>query len=1272
LNISTFSGTLLLGNFIKSKQSVSSTSLALCSFLGDIMYKCTGCGAELPLNARFCGSCGRLVGATENAQELTSPSDVNLLTMPSTPPFFSNPSLESDITVRHSEPPVNQDQAFTDKQTDENYRVIPDFPLPLFPAGGGQAAGNNAPFVHGTPQVGEVPAVQGTPAQGALQQPQPASWQQPAHPQQAPSMMPHPSSVQEQPQGVHFQNHPSPTQPVHPPIHHDPKHPHPLRHPHHPLQQTQIGGRSKRLRQAHHSGTHTVAGIATKWIILVVTGIVVLVISGVLIVLASPPALSLVGSSSVPAGAVMHVHGSHFTSGGHVTFTVDKNVPVHVVNNPASARGHAVQMAALAGGAADIAQLANLQQQRVASNDSVAVGADGSFDAYLQTGIDWTTGSHTLHAYESQGNHSADMSFTLTTGSGKLVVNPSTLDFGTVPKGRKVVQAVLIGNDGGTPLSWKAATDGSQWVSLTNATGVAVPHGMLEPLYVTIDTGSLSVGSANATINIIPKHGANIQVPVRVNVAPPDPVKQAILSVNPPQLNFGQVVVGQQGIQALSVGNLGSLGLKWQASAADSWLTLSTSSGSIRPGDLPQSVQVIVDTSSLQAGSYSSSITFSSNGGKIVVQVTLAVKSNGGGSPSPTPTQVVPGVYPSGFSEPGDPNCSYDNTSGWTCQAVVGLYANVPNSFNWTASAPSFGNTPISFDPAGGTLTSGQTARVTISIPLVACSASVTLTFTIAGVTVPATWSCATPTLTADKTSFNGNKDCSFNNGWTCKLNLGTNSGDQGLLNWSATSSGINGITISPASGTVAGGRSTPVSFTVPFVDCSSGSGATLTFTAQGASPVIVNWSCTSVSLQASDITANSDCTYNNGWSCSDTVSLNSNNPGDPTINWSASSSINGVTFSPASGVVAPGQSITVSISVPSMSCPANGQITFAGQGAGSATVNWKCNAPTLSVSPSSFSVPDNGCSYTAGQGWSCNVTISVPNKGDPASNWSVTGGNEGTSFSASSGTVWGGNPQTVTINIPDTVCPSQSTFTFSGPNTVTVTWSCAAPTLQSSPSGASTCPQNSDGSFSCTVTLSLANGSQGDLNWSASSSLNGVTFNPASGTLNAGGSSQSVAINIPSSDCTYGTFTFQGQNANSVTYTWNCQPATPPKMYVSPTGLSDTSGSPCSLDSSSNTWSCTVTVSEDANSSGNLNWSVSSSLSGVVFNPPGGTLSPGQSTQVVISNLPCSGATFTFSDGASSITVSWSCGSSTIFRPGESFAPLFLLIMSQRDQWLK
>ena len=185
-------------------------------------------------------------------------------------------------------------------------------------------------------------------------------------------------------------------------------------------------------------------------------------------------------------------------------------------------------------------------------------------------------------------------------------------------------------------------------------------------------------------------------------------------------------------------------------------------------------------------------------------------------------------------------------------------------------------------------------------------------------------------------------------------------------------------------------------------------------------------------------------------------------------------------------------------------------------------------------------------------------------------------------------------------------------------------------------------------GGWTCMATVRETGSSQDSLNWSASSSLGGVSFTPSGGTLSPGESSM-VTIFVPSSDCSYGIFTFTGQT-NTVHRVWSCQAAplpppqlSQPKLRVSPGSLDPTSAR-CSR--TGDTYQCAVAVRETATSQQDVNWTASSSLNGVSFSQGNGQLSPGSTTQVIITGIPCQNGTFTFagSGGASPVTVWWSC----------------------------
>src|SRR2546430_4140534 len=84
----------------------------------------------------------------------------------------------------------------------------------------------------------------------------------------------------------------------------------------------------------------------------------------------------------------------------------------------------------------------------------------------------------------------------------------------------------------------------------------------------------------------------------------------------------------------------------------------------------------------------------------------------------------------------------------------------------------------------------------------------------------------------------------------------------------------------------------------------------------------------------------------------------------------------------------------------------------------------------------------------------------------------------------------------------------------------------------------------NNNTSYTCTVSLALQPDSQGDLNWSASSSSTAVTFSQSSGTVSPT-QPQQVTATVPASDCPGGSFAFSDSRGTITTVSWSCGKAT-------------------------------------------------------------------------------------------------------------------------------
>src|SRR6266849_9652982 len=143
------------------------------------MKHCEYCGSESPVDAQFCGNCGRMLADSyATVTDITNPPATGI-PEPQTPPLFSSPhnpniqgsgmgwqDTDSTLRTRWSvEDMERANQQFTDRKTDENEAILPDLLLPGMLAIQGQMPSPaQAPMVQGSPQFGGVPSVQGTPA----------------------------------------------------------------------------------------------------------------------------------------------------------------------------------------------------------------------------------------------------------------------------------------------------------------------------------------------------------------------------------------------------------------------------------------------------------------------------------------------------------------------------------------------------------------------------------------------------------------------------------------------------------------------------------------------------------------------------------------------------------------------------------------------------------------------------------------------------------------------------------------------------------------------------------------------------------------------------------------------------------------------------------------------------------------------------------------------------------------------------------------------------
>ncbi len=772
-------------------------------------------------------------------------------------------------------------------QTVENSTPLPGAILPLSALEFGQSApGGEAPMVHGTPQPVGVPHVQGTPP------------------------VAHSAGLLAR------------------------------------QSQTALQRASLTHSTRAASASKVVAGTAAKWIILIVTVVVVITTGGAIFVFANAPALSLSGSNSVFSGGTLSIHGKGFLPGGNVALTLDQGIPL----SPATSKaidGAARHGALGADGLLDM----NLTTNRAAPNASIPVSVAGTFDTKVLAQAGWSPGQHTIHARENLGSRSADLQFTLLATStptpASLVVKPAFLSF-SVLAGSRAVQSIDINNAGQSTLNWTATPDGSPWLKLQDTAGEIGSVSSDEFIYVTADASQLKVGSYTASI-VVSSNAGNVKVSVSLQVLSPATKKQAKLDVNPTTLDFGQLSVGQTQKMTLSLADSGTDDLRWNAGTGNaSWLTLDSTSGTVKQGALPQVIHVMAQTSGLTPGSYTAHLAINSNGGTAQVAVTLVVIGITptpsptllpSPSPSPSPT-LIPSPSPSPTLIPPAWSVSPTGLDGSTCglsgPCTVTLTedASSTGAIGWSASS----DVKASFNPANGTLSPGTPQQVSISG--MACQNG-TFTFTATGSATPQTlsvaWTCTPPTPTGTASL----DTCSYTagTGWSCPLSITADTTNQVAFPWGTSSSGISGITFTPPKGSLPPGQSTTTTVAIPDGVCPAS--ATLLVTTPGKG-LPVGWSCAAPSLVVTVNTTTCPANPNGGWTCTMTLSLASGSQGQLVWSAYASSNLPGVGFSPSNGTLVVGQPVTETVTIPSTDCT-NGSFNFAGNGGNTSTVTWTC-----------------------------------------------------------------------------------------------------------------------------------------------------------------------------------------------------------------------------------------------------------------------------------------------------------------------------------------
>lgn len=898
------------------------------------MQHCASCGWELPGDARFCGHCGHIANATIGesfTRDMLSSNAPTAISDPSHPRLSSGADREQLASTlwydwSHEETDRDIVSTYNDEEEEQERRrraAILGAPLLGAFAVEGQAPWAGVPAVQGMPQVGGVPAVQGTPSipggqsvtGGAMGGGHGVSGAA------APST-PWPSTLPgangpHTPAPVHHL-HTTPTQPLHPPSHHTPStHPSPPRP----------------------------RGCLTNWLVIAFAAFVIIasIISGLIFVL--PPSLSLSGSHAVGSGDMLHLHGGGFFPGSSVTLTLDGHLPLFFVDRNGNGLTHypARSLSATA------LQALTVQQSGLPSpGKAIKANLAGTFDVALVVDPAWSLGPHTISATQNGNPRSAGLTFDIVARPAKLTITPAHLDFNPVNKGSQASMGVTISNTGQQPLNWSADTGAAYWLTLDSSAGTLQP-GASQTIQVIADTTQLPTGVSTATI-AISYNGGNAQVPVQLDVIKPPPVPAPKLDVKPANLDFGQLPLGSQAKQTVSINNFGTRDLNWTANPGNAgWLQLDIASGTIQAGGSPQVINVTADTTNLTAGTYSATLQINSNGGKQSVKISLVVTSPLPPPASPAQLQVNPSSL----------NYSFTDVAASDSRTVT--IANPGESpLNWTAAlnSTSSNDVTIALSTASGSLAGAAhtTLNVTVKTPGVPRTETITSNLVINAAdpasgnpvanspqTVTITITITAPPSPPKGTASLGTCSYKAGTGWSCPLTLNADANNQTAWSWSASGRGVNGITINPSNGSLSAGQSTTAAVSIPDTICP----ASATITVSGLSAdITLPWSC---SAPAWSIDQKNLVSCTSSYPCVITLTEDANAQGQ--LSWTATGSTSTspgsapvqFTFNPANGVLSPGQSVQVTITQKNakVPCGQTATITFSG-GSADITVTWQ------------------------------------------------------------------------------------------------------------------------------------------------------------------------------------------------------------------------------------------------------------------------------------------------------------------------------------------
>jgi hypothetical protein len=733
-----------------------------------------------------------------------------------------------------------------------------------------------------------------------------------------------------------------------------------------------------------------------------------------------------------------------------------------------------------------------------------------------------------------------------------LSFDPKSVDFGTT----ETQKSLIISNVGGGTLKWQSSKQQS-WLSLSSTSG-SLASGKSETITLKISRADLKPGQFKDIISLTSDGGKG---DVTVTMAVPEPLPS--LSFDPKSVDFGTTETQK----SLAISNIGGGTLTWQASKQQSWLSLSSVSGSLTLGK-SETITLKINRADLKPGSYRDVISIASNGGKGEVIVTMTV-------PEPPPSLSFSPLSLDFGNTDIEKTLTINNTGGGT--------------LNWKLSKK---QAWLSLSQTSGSLTSGKSTIITVSVSrgdLKPDSYKDAIALTSDGgdgsVAVTMGVILTNPTLSFSPASLDfGTTDIQ-------KSLIITNTGG-GILTWQLARQ-QEWLTLSPSVGSLESGKSATITVKVSRNNATPGiyndTISIKTNAANGNVPVtmVIPEPLPALSASPKSLDFGSDSAQ---------LAFTITNSGGGTLNWVASSKETWFSLSAKSGSLGNGKSASVTAIVDRAKIIPNsytGNIALTSNG-GNITIPVTLLMPGLVFSPSSL---DFGLSDSQ-------KTLTIKNSGAGTLTWKSSNKETWLSLSSTGSSLSAGSSIDVIVtvsraNLKPFAYTDNILLTSNGGNgNVPVTM--PIPGLSLSPTTLNF------GSVDTQLKLKISNIGGGTLNWQASKRQTWLTLDPTSGVLPAG-ASVDITATISKTGITPGTYSDVisivsdvGNNTVSV------------NMDVAGFLISTTSLDFGSLDTQK-----TVTITN--NGSGVLNWQSSKKETWLTVSPASGTLEANRSANVTV-----------------------------------------------------